>query len=160
MSAQAELNAFNEEYLLAVRERDEPATSHEADMAGPFTLEEQAGRLALFRAWESAARGDVPQALFRDRETALLFQAIWPALGRERFFRLRREPGASGYGLEQEGELVGSLRSFDTDAVAGGHFVSYLARTPLSLALLLEASGPTVQRHVGRILGARLLARP
>ena len=159
MSAQAEpLNAFSEEYLEAVREHDEPSTSYEADTSGPFSLVEQQGMLALFRSWESSAGGDVPQAVFQHRETALLFQAIWPAVGRSRLFRLREVATAQGYGLEQEGQLVGSLRSFDADAVVGGHFASYLARTPSSLALLVEASGPTAQRHVGRILGARRLS--
>ncbi|MFL6258494.1 MAG: hypothetical protein ACJ76Y_02175 [Thermoanaerobaculia bacterium] len=38
-----------------------------------------------------------------------------------------------------------------------GHFLSYLARTPQSLALLVEAAGPTAQKHVGRLLGALVL---
>lgn len=50
-----------------------------------------------------------------------------------------------------------SLRSFDPEAVLGGHFLSFLARTPHSLALLLEAAGPAAQKHVGRLLGARVL---
>lgn len=152
-------NAFSEEYLAAVRELDEPSTAHEAETSGPFTLVEQQGMLALFHSWESAEQGDLPQALFHHRDTALLFQAIWPASGRSRLFRLRQAPDAQGFGLEQEGQRVGSLRNFDTDVVSGGHFVSYLARTPWSLALLLEAAGPAAQRHVGRILAHRLLPK-
>jgi hypothetical protein len=150
------VNAFSEEYLAAVRELDEPSTAHEAETSGPFTLVEQNGMLALFHAWESPERGDLPQAVFHHRETALLFQAIWPAAGRSRLFRLRQAPDVHGYGLEQEGQLVGSLRNFDTDVVSGGHFVSSLARAPWSLALLVEAAGPTVQRHLGRLLARRL----
>lgn len=151
-------NAFSDEYLAAVKELDEPSTAHEAETSGPFTLVEQNGMLALFHAWESPERGDLPQALFHHRETALLFQAIWAASGRSRLFRLRQEPDAHGFGLEEEGQLVGSLRKFDPDVVSGGHFVSHLARTPLSLALLVEAAGPTAQRHVGRLLATRLRA--
>ena len=66
-------------------------------------------------------------------------------------------PAAGGYGLEEDGHIVGSLRDFDPGAVLGGHFAAYLARTPLSLALLVEAAGPTAQKHVGRILLARVL---
>ncbi|HEX9940820.1 MAG TPA: hypothetical protein VGG03_02290 [Thermoanaerobaculia bacterium] len=153
------LNAFSEEYLDAVKEHDEPSTSLEADTAGPFSLVEQEGMLALFHAWESYRTGDAPQAVFHQRETALLFQAIWPAAGRSRLFRLREAPTPEGYGLEQEGQLVGSFLSFNADAVVGGHFASFLARTPLSMALLVEACGPTAQRHVGRILGSRVLGR-
>ena len=154
------LNAFSAEYLDAVKQHDDPSTSVEADTSGPFSLVEQEGMLALFRAWESAERGDVPQALFRHRETALLFRAIWPAVGRHPLFQLRPSPSARGFELEQEGgELVGSLKNFNPDAVLGGHFASYLTRTPPSLALVLEASGPTAQRHVGQILGARIFER-
>jgi hypothetical protein len=151
------LNAFTPDYLAAVQQQDEPSTSREAETSGPFTLVEQKGMLALYRAWESAAGGDLPLALFHHRETALLFQALWPALGRTDLIRLRPEPAAQGYNLEAGGQIVGSLRSFDPEAVLGGHFLSFLARTPHSLALLVEAAGPTAQKHVGRLLGARML---
>lgn len=81
---------------------------------------------------------------------ALLFQALWPALGRHDLLLLRPEPSLLGFNLETEGKVVGSLRSFDPEAVLGAHFLSFLARTPHSLALLVEAAGPTAQRHVGR----------
>jgi hypothetical protein len=71
--------------------------------------------------------------------------------------RLSPQPSTQGFSLEMGGQIVGSLRSFDPEAVLGGHFLSYLARTPQSLALLLEAAGPTAQQHVGRLLGARVL---
>jgi hypothetical protein len=151
------LNAFTPDYLAAVQERDDPSTSREAETSGPFKLVEQNGMLALYRSWESAVSGDLPLALFHHRETALLFQALWPALGRTDLFRLRPEPSAQGFTLEVGGQIVGSLRSFDPEAVLAGHFLSYLARTPQSLALLVEAAGPTAQRHVGRLLGARVL---
>jgi hypothetical protein len=151
------LNAFSERYLAAVRELDDPATAHEADTSGPLSLIEEEGLLALYHAWESGARGDAPLAVFRRRETALLFQAVWPAIGRNTLYRLADLPAAGGYGLEEDGQIVGSLRDFDPGAILGGHFASYLARTPLSLALLVEAAGPTAQKHVGRILLARAL---
>jgi hypothetical protein len=151
------LNAFSGSYLEAVHELDDPATAHEADTSGPFSLIEEEGMVALYHAWESSARGDAPLAVFHRRETALLFQAIWPAAGRSSLYRLRDEPAARGYSLEEEGQIVGSLRSFDPGAIVGGHIAAYLARTPLSLALLVEAAGPTAQKHIGRILGARVL---
>ena len=151
------LNAFTQDYLAAVRDQDEPSTSREAETSGPFTLVEQNGMLALYRVWESAAGGDLPLALFHHRETALLFQALWPALGRTDLMRLSVQQAAQGFSLETEGKIVGSLRSFDPEAVLGGHFLSFLARTPHSLALLVEAAGPAAQKHVGRLLGARVL---
>lgn len=154
------LNAFTQDYLAAVREQDEPSTAREAETSGPFTLAEQNGMLALYRAWESARGGDLPLALFRYRETALLFQALWPALGRNDLLRLRTEPTGQGFNLESGGQIVGSLRSFDPEVVIGANFLSFLARTPHSLALLLEAAGPAAQKHVGRLLGARVLGDP
>jgi hypothetical protein len=151
------LNAFTRDYLAAVQERDDPSTSREAETSGPLKLIEQNGLLALYRSWESAAGGDLPLALFRHRETALLFQALWPALGRTDLVRLSPQPSTQGFSLEMGGQIVGSLRSFDPEAVLGGHFLSFLARTPHSLALLVEAAGPTAQKHVGRLLGARVL---
>jgi hypothetical protein len=151
------LNAFTQDYLAAVRERDEPSTAREAETSGPFILAEQSGMLALYRAWESAEGGDLPLALFRHRETALLFQALWPALGRNDLLQLRTEPTGQGFNLESGGEIVGSLRSFDPEVVLGANFLSFLARTPYSLALLLEAAGPAAQKHAGRLLGARVL---
>jgi hypothetical protein len=151
------LNAFRKDYLDAVQDQDEPSTSREAETAGPFSLVEQNGMIALYRAWESAEAGDAPLALFQHRDTALLFQALWPALGRGIIFKLRPDATPSGFGLEEEGQLVGILRSFDPEAILAGHFLSFLARTPQSLALLLEAAGPTAQQHIGRILGARVL---
>jgi hypothetical protein len=151
------LNAFTQDYLAAVREQDDPSTAREADTSGPLTLVEQDGMVALYRAWESAAAGDPPLALFRHRETALLFQALWPALGRSDFIRLSTQEAAEGFNLEMEGKVVGSLRKFDPEAVIGGHFLSFLVRTPHSLALLVEAAGPTAQRHLGRLLGTRVL---
>ena len=150
------LNAFSDRYLAAVLELDDPPTAHEADTSGPLLLVEEEGLVALYRAWESGAQRDAPLAVFRHRETALLFQAIWPAIGRDTLYRLADQPAAGGYGLEEDGQIVGSLRNFDPGAILGGHFASYLARTPLSLALLVEAAGPTAQRHVGRILLARV----
>jgi hypothetical protein len=151
------LNAFTKDYLDAVRREDDPSTSREAETSGPFTLAEQNGMLALYRVWESAAAGDPPLALCHHRETALLFQALWPALGRSDFIRLSTQEAAEGFNLEMEGKVVGSLRKFDPEAVLGAHFLSFLARTPHSLALLVEAAGPTAQRHLGRLLGARVL---
>lgn len=152
-------NAFSDDYLNAVNQQDEPSTSFEADMTGPFSLVEQQGMVALFHSWESSERGDAPLALFHQRETALLFQAIWPAVGRSRLFNLRPKPTAHGFELEQEGQLAGILQTFNPEAVLGGHFLSYLTRTPWSMALLVEACGATAQRHVGQILGARVLER-
>ena len=82
------VNAFSLEYLKAVREQDDPATAMEGETAEPWEVREAGELYGFFHPWESLERGDTPPGVFRFRETALLFRLIWPALGRERRFRL------------------------------------------------------------------------
>lgn len=147
------LNAFSREYLDAVREIDDPSTALEADMAGPWEVRESGGLYGFFHPWESLEKGDVPPGSFHFRETALLFRLIWPALGRDRLFRLGGTPAPEGYPVETSEQVVGYLRTFNPDATFGAHIGSHLLRSPYSLAVLLWLSGPTVQGKVGRILG-------
>ncbi len=145
-------NAFSPEYLDVVRERDDPATALEADTAEPWEVRPAAGRHGLFRPWENAEEGDRPRALFEHEETAWLFRVIWPALGRDRTFRLGPHPVDEGYPVQDGETTVGFLESFNPDAVFAAHLASYLVRTPYALAYLVWLSGPIVQREVGRAL--------
>lgn len=147
------LNAFSQEYLDAVRERDDPSTTLEADTAEPWEVREVGGLFGLFHPWESLEKGDLPPGTFHFRETALLFRLIWPALGRNRLFRLGSVATPEGYPVETSDQVVGYLKSFNPDAIFGAHIGSHLLRSPHSLAVLLWLSGSTVQRQVGRILG-------
>lgn len=142
-------NAFSREYLEAVQERDDPSTALEADTAEPWEVREAAGWYGLFRPWEE---GEAPRALFHFQETAWLFRLIWPALGRERLFRLSPTPAAEGYPVEAGETTVAYLQGFNPDAVFAAHLASYLIRTPYALAYLVWLAGPTAQREVGRML--------
>ena len=146
------LNAFSTEYLEAVRERDDPSTALEADTAEPWEVREAAGRYGLFRPWEKEEDGEAPRALFKFEETAWLFRLIWPALGRDRLFRLSPTPAAEGYPVETGETTVAYLRGFNPEAVFAAHLASYLIRTPYALAYLVWLAGPTAQREVGRML--------
>lgn len=149
-------NAFSMEYLQAIQEQDDASTVLEAATSGPLKLEADGGQLALLHQWESSSQGDQPPAVFHDRETALVFQSIWPAVGRSRIYRLHKEAGPGGFGLELEGEgVVGRLQHYLPDAVYAAHVASYLARTPFQLALLVEAAGADAQKMLGRLLAER-----
>ena len=93
-----------------------------------------------------------PRALFQFEETAWLFRLIWPALGRDRLFRLSPTPAADGYPVETDETTVAYLRGFNPEAVFAAHLASYLIRTPYALAYLVWLAGPSAQREVGRML--------
>jgi hypothetical protein len=143
------LNAFSTEYLEAVRERDDPSTALEADTSEPWEVRKVAGLYGLFRPWEE---GEAPRALFQFEETAWLFRLIWPALGRDRLFRLSSTSAAEGFPVEAGETTVAYLQGFNPDAVFAAHLASYLIRTPYALAYLVWLAGPTAQREVGSML--------
>jgi hypothetical protein len=155
-------NAFTPEFLQRIGERDEPLTAGEADVAGPWTVEEMPGvGWGLFRAGEGQARGYRPFGVFRERAVALLFAAVLPGTGRERAFRLRKEPERGGYGIElsPDGRMIGFLALFDEPLVDAAHAVESLMRQPESLANLLEAAGGVALERAGAILEARVTGR-
>jgi len=111
-------NAFTVDFLQRLDEIGEPDGAHEADVAGPWAvrpvLYSGGTGFAVLREWESlpqeggesadgaqaagtAGAGDVPYAVFRQREMALLTAAVLPATGRELLFRLGTEPDAHGF---------------------------------------------------------------
>ena len=66
-------NVFTPTFLERLGERDEPPTAGEADVAGPWRVEEIPGGFGVFRVGETAARGFPPYAFFTARPLAL-----WP----------------------------------------------------------------------------------
>src|SRR5258708_29588524 len=96
-------NAFTADFLSSLDEIGEPDGAHEADVAGPWVVvpvpRRSGAGFAVLREWESLEAGDVPYAVFRRREIALLAAAVLPATGREPLFRLDTEPAADGFAL-------------------------------------------------------------
>jgi hypothetical protein len=101
-------NAFTVDFLQRLDEIGEPDGAHEADVAGPWAVRSVLYRggtgFAVLREWENLAggagagrAGDIPYAVFRRREVALLAAAVLPATGRELLFRLDTEPDADGF---------------------------------------------------------------
>lgn len=149
-------NAFSPTFLQRISERDGPPTAGEADVAGPWHLEEIPEGWALLPPGASLFRGDRPYATFTHRWAALLAAAFLPGTGREPAFRLQKEAGPSGYALEAGGELAGTLSLFDEKLVDALNAGESLLRSPESLANLLESAGQVALERSGAILDERV----
>ncbi len=161
-------NAFSTEFLEQLHDSPEPLTAAEADLAGPWKVEAIPGPLggfAVLREWESPERGDEPEAVFVDHETAGLCAAILCLIGREPLFHLGEEPSpgapvAGGYPVaavfgEQGMRVCGWLRRFNPQVVEALHLAEGLVRTPRSLAEVNLAAGGGALSQVGRYLAGR-----
>ncbi len=153
-------NVFTPSFLERLGERDEPPTAGEADVTGPWRVEEisETG-FGVFRAGESAARGFRPYAVFTTRPLALLAASLLPGTGREAAFRLQKEAGPSGYAVtESGGEVAGHLQLFDEKLVDALNVLDALLRSPEALAGVLEAAGAVALERAGVILEERFPA--
>jgi hypothetical protein len=148
-------NAFTEDYLALLNERDEPITAAEADYAGPWGIDDlpQGGHTV------SRAGGARPYAAFSRLELAQVAAAVLPGTGREKRYKLGRdeEPGR-GYPITRFGETVGYVELFDEDLVVALNVIDALLSSPNDFAWLLEAAGGLALQHVGRISMARAAA--
>jgi hypothetical protein len=136
-------------------ELDEPPSAGEADVAGPWDVEEIPGfGFGLFRAGERTGRS-LPTAVFDRRPVALLAAAILPGTGRDAAFRLHKSAGAAGYAVESAGEVAGHVALFDERLVDALHVVEMIVRSPEALASLLEGAGALALERAGVILEAR-----
>ena len=167
-SVPARPNAFSSAFLEQLQDSPEPLTAGEADFSGPWKVEPMGGPPALFavlREWESVERGDVPEAVFLDQETAWLFAAILPVSGREPLFHQEKASPADAplegshplravYG-DQGPRVCGWVRRFNPQAVAALHFAEGLIRMPRSLAEVNLAAGGVALEQVGRYLAER-----
>jgi hypothetical protein len=149
-------NAFSPSFLELFNQQDEPPTAGEADVAGPWLVEPIPGLgFGLFRMGESLARGYRPAAVFPDRWLALLAAAVLPGSGRDALLHLEKEPDAKGYGVTlDDGEVAGHFELFDESLLDAMNVAVGLARSPQSLAYLLEAAGAAALEHCGAILAA------
>jgi hypothetical protein len=157
-------NVFTTQFLARLAERDEPPTAGEADVAGPWRIEEIPGHgFGLFRTGESLARGFTPLGVFPSRWLALITAAVLPGTGREPLIRIDKQPDADGVyplllpGLEGE-EAVGQLQVFHEDLVAAMNVAVHLLQAPESLAWLLEAAGGVALERCGAVLEERTAA--
>jgi len=147
-------NAFDETFLAALDQLDEPVTAAEAEAAGPWSvLPMPEGDWGVFRRGHRPQRGTEPVSRFRRRETALLAAAVLPGTGRDPLLRMAFEAGAQGFALfSSSGEVEGHLRLFDENLRDALHVAECLVRNPEALARLLEAAGGVALRETGRLL--------
>ena len=153
-------NAFVQEYLALLAEKDEPLTGAEADYAGPWSVQPQArGGHAVLRSGENPGRGDEPYCLFDLEEVAQIAAAVLPGTGREKRYRLGpdEDPGhpGGGYPIFRAGEVVGHVQLFDEELVNALNVIDALLASPYDLAWILAAAGGLALQHVGRISMAR-----
>jgi hypothetical protein len=152
-------NAFRSDYLGFLHRQDEAFFSAEGENAGPWMLRAEENGHALYRQWEAREHGDRPEAVFRHRDVALLFLAVWPAVGRDPVFRAgERTP--EGHEILGGPAVVGHLRAFSDELLQAARIAAAIIRSPLALAALVEAAGPVVQEKVGQILGRRAVDGP
>ncbi len=162
-------NVFSPIFLESVDDRPEPLTASEADLAGPWHLEAVPGfpgMVAVLRAWESQAEGDLPTAVLAEEESASLYAAALPLHGREPLFHLSSQaesggplPGGYPFGAifgEQGFKIRGWQRAYHPESVAGLNLLESLVRSPQALAEVLLAAGGGALAQVGRILVRRL----
>ncbi|HYU31120.1 MAG TPA: hypothetical protein VEW48_03075 [Thermoanaerobaculia bacterium] len=159
-SAAVPANAFTEEYLELLSQRDEPVTAAEADTAGPWHLEAcpppQNG-WAVLRQGESLEKGSTPTAIFQKRDAARLAAAVLPGTGRRLRYRLGKDAETQGYPLLDDGRVVGHLRFFDEDLVGALNVVDALVSMPRDLAWLIDGAGGLALDHAGKIALERAL---
>lgn len=148
-------NAFSASFLEALRNQDEPFYAGEAELEGPWVIRQRGDQFEIFRSWESAELGYEPEARVNVSEVALILLAALPALGRDRLFKSRDAQGGR-QGLVMEDQEVGDLRVFNSDLLTGAHFLACVARSPWSLAALVQAAGPLTMEKVGQILHGKL----
>jgi hypothetical protein len=148
-------NVFTADYLEALSAQDETGGA-EGELAGPWKVAgSDTGRWSVVPLWEGATRGSGPRVVAPDKETALLFAATLPGVGRPRLFR-RLGKAEHGAGVEGDSQVFVELEGLGEEALTAAHVSACLARSPWALAMVLEAAGPAVQRMVGEILFERL----
>jgi hypothetical protein len=153
-------NIFSPAFLTHLREQEESLTAGEAELAGPWKYEAVPGRpgaVAVLRVWEDLDRGDAPEGVFWQVETARLLALALPLLGREPRFHLSETESAEGFAVaavygEQGSQTAGWLRHCEPRTVETLHVLEGILRTPAALATLLEVSGPGTIEQVGAIL--------
>lgn len=156
-SAAVPANAFTEEYLKLLSQRDEPVTAAEADTAGPWHLEPHPQGWAVLRQGESLDKGSTPTAVFQKKDAARLTAAVLPGTGRRLRYRLGKDAEALGFPLFDDNRVAGHLRFFDEDLVSALNVVDALVSMPRDLAWMIDGAGGLALDHAGKIALERAL---
>jgi len=152
-------HAFTPEYLELLSHRDEPVTAAEADVAGPWHLEQHPQGWAVLRKGESLEKGSRPMAVFAKKDAFRLAAAILPGTGRRLRYKLGENPDSLlGFPILDDGEVVGHMQFFDQDFLGALNVVDALVSLPGDLAWVIDAAGGLALDHAGRIAVERALS--
>ncbi|MEP7013161.1 MAG: hypothetical protein ABJC13_22810 [Acidobacteriota bacterium] len=154
-------NALSSEFMALLDHLDDEAPGlNEATWGGEWEPRFLgAGQWGVFRTWEEAGRHE-PAVTFPSFERALLAAAVLPGIGRGDFFHLEPEELASGgfplMAMEGGAREVGIFSTFHPELLFALITVEMLARSPRSLAMVLQASGSDAIKLSGAALRGRI----
>lgn len=155
-----DLNAFDRRFLNLIDVLDEAPGCSQADYGGPWKIVPLSRELGVFRSWEDPRAGDLPTVVTGLRETALRFTAVLPCAGVEHSLYLADSPEAHGFAIRGAGpEALAWMQHFNPDLFEAYRVSEHLARSPVSVAAVLESAGPLAIHHVGRILARNMGAQ-
>jgi hypothetical protein len=157
---------FAADFLDLLETGEEPPSLSEAEWSGEWKVVSlDRDRHLVLRSWEEPGK-DRPAAVFTERPIALQCAAVLPLEARPRLVLIQTvAPPANHLVLVRdtydtearaEGRPIGEAQAFSENQVLALHLAGCFARSPLALALLLEAAGPTAIRLAGEILYRRL----
>jgi hypothetical protein len=160
-------SAFTPAYLEQVQGEDDELTATEAELSGPWKVESLPGHpkaVAVLRLWERPEAGDLPAAVFNDKQTAALCALAFTVVGREPLYFLSDQPAPAAplpgghpltavYG-QQGPQVAGWLRCYNREVATALHLFEAVLRSPYLLAQLLRIAGGVALTQVGRILAA------
>lgn len=151
-------NVFSPRFLERLSElaRSGSDAAFEASHSGPWSVVEAPEGFSVAR-----EGGESVQAVFRDHETAHLYAAILPGVGRPVRFRPVRGPGGAGVVVEAvQGRgyvRIGWLHDYSDETLEALHVAECLLRSPASLALFLQAASFESLEPAGGIAARRIL---
>lgn len=157
-------NALSLEFLTLLDHLDDEAPGlNEATWGGEWEPRFLgAGQWGVFRAWEEAGRHE-PAVTFASFERALLAAAVLPGIGRSDFFHLKPEALSGGgfplIAMEGGAREVGVFSTFHPELLFALLTVEMLARSPRSMAMVLQASGSDAIKLSGAVLRGRIAAQ-
>ncbi len=149
-------NAFHPDFLDQISTQDDPLSAAEAAHGGVWSVRPIDGgrRYGLFRFWEDPDAGDEPFGVVEERSIAYLAAAFLPLTAKNRTLWAQSVDGERGQTLYRDGNAIGRLRYRDPELIEALNLAEALARSPESIAALLEGAG-----HAALVPAGKLLAR-
>jgi len=147
-------NAFDSDFLAQLATQDDPLSAAEAAHGGIWRVRPiDGGRCyGLFRFWEDPDAGDEPFGVIEERSVAYLAAAFLPLTAKSRTLWAQTVQGERGQTLYRDGNAIGRLRYTDPELIDVLNLAEALARSPESIAALLEGAGHAALEPAGKIL--------